>query len=136
MIKYIIIIKEDFSTMAKQTLQTRPQKGLSKQADRRLTQAEFQGLAQVPPEMEWFINIENPRTKRAYRNDLKDFREFVGIERPEEYRVVTRAHVIAWRDDLKRRKLSPATIRRKLSALTSIFDYLCDKNAITHKSSN
>ena len=99
---------------------------------RLLTRAEFQGLAQIPPELEWFANIENPRTRRAYQNDLRDFAAFVGIELPEEFRAVTRAHVIAWREDLKRRELAPATVRRKLSALTSIFDYLCDQNAVTH----
>jgi integrase/recombinase XerD len=97
---------------------------------RLLTKAEFQGLAQVPPEIEWFANIQNERTRRAYQNDLRDFLAFVGIEKPEEFRQVTRAHVIAWRNDLNRRQLSPSTIRRRLSALTSIFDYLCEKNSI------
>ena len=97
---------------------------------RRLTETEFQGLAQVPPEIEWFANLQNERTRKAYQNDLHDFMAFVGIEKPEEFRQVTRAHVIAWRDDLKKRSLSPSTIRRRLSALTSIFDYLCEKNSI------
>ena len=29
---------------------------------------------------------------------MREFRRFVGIARPEEFRTVTRAHVIAWRD--------------------------------------
>ena len=29
---------------------------------RLLTREEFQGLAQVPPELEWFANIQNERT--------------------------------------------------------------------------
>ena len=33
---------------------------------RLLTREQFQGLAQLPPEAEWFVNIQNPRTKRAY----------------------------------------------------------------------
>jgi len=44
--------------------------------------------------------------------------EFVGIEKPEEFRIVTRAHVIAWRKTLEGRALAPASIRRKLSALS------------------
>lgn len=68
-------------------------------ADHRLlTREEFQGLAQVPPEFEWFANIQNERTRKAYQNDLHDFMAFVGIEQPEEFRQVTRAHVIAWRN--------------------------------------
>lgn len=37
------------------------------------------------PEIEWFANITNPRTRRAYEIDLKDFMAFVGIQRPEEF---------------------------------------------------
>ena len=60
-----------------------------------LTAAEFQGLAEVPPEVEWFANILNKHTRRAYMNDVKDFMRFVGIRQPEEFRNVTRSHVIA-----------------------------------------
>ena len=78
---------------------------------RALTAAEFQGLADVPPELEWFANITNAKTRRAYQQDLKDFTAFVGISCPEEFRIVTRPHVIAWRKDLERRNLALATIR-------------------------
>ena len=101
-------------------------------AARALTAAEFQGLAEVPPELEWFANIHNAKTRRAYRQDVKDFTGFVGIARPEEFRIVTRAHFIAWRKDLERRELAPSTIRRKLAALSSLFDYLCEQNAVLH----
>lgn len=101
-------------------------------SNRVLTAEQFHRLAQVPPEAEWFANITNPRTRRAYRIDVHDFSRFVGIQRAEEFRIVTRAHVIAWRDELKKRELAPATIRRKLSAIGSLLDYLCEKNAVTH----
>src|SRR5579863_6900886 len=99
---------------------------------RLLSAAEFQRLANVPPEVEWFKNIRNPSTKRAYENAIKDFMLFAGIKRPEEFRTVTRAHVIAWRDDLGERTLTGTTIRHRLAALSSLFQYLCDKNAVTH----
>jgi site-specific recombinase XerD len=97
-----------------------------------LTRAEFQTLAIVPAEVEWFANIDNKRTHRAYQIDLRDFMQFVGIRRPVEFRLVTRAHVIAWRKHLEQRQLGGATIRRKLAALSSLFEYLCDKNAVTY----
>lgn len=100
--------------------------------ERLLSRVEFQGLARVPAEVEWFANIDNPRTRRAYQTDVSEFARFVGVQQAEEFRQVTRAHVIAWRDDLKRRQLSPATMRRKLSALSSLFEYLCDHNAVPH----
>jgi integrase/recombinase XerD len=46
-------------------------------------------------------------------------------------RSVVRSHIIAWRKDMERRGLAPATIRCKLSALSSLFDYFCERNAVT-----
>lgn len=97
---------------------------------RALTAAEFRGLADVPPEVEWFANITNRQTRRAYQSDIKDFMEFVGIQKPEEFRIVARAHVIAWRKTLEGRNLAPASIRRKLSALSALFNHLCECNAV------
>jgi integrase len=37
----------------------------------------------------------------------------------------------AWRKDVEARGLSPSSIRRKLSALSSLFDYLCERNAVS-----
>lgn len=99
---------------------------------RALTSPQFHALAGVPPETEWFNNIDNPNTRTAYKRDLNDFMGFIGINSPEEFRIVTRAHVIAWRDLLVSSELAPSTVRRKLSALSSLFDYLCENNAVTH----
>src|SRR5437867_309234 len=99
---------------------------------RLLTQAEFQRLADVPLEIEWFANLKNENTRRAYRNDVTTFVRFVGIKQPHEFRTITRAHVIAWRKELERQKLAAASIRRKLSALADLFDYLCEANAVSH----
>ena len=57
---------------------------------------------------------------------------FTGIRPPEEFRTVTRAHIIAWRDVLAQRALGGGTIRHRLASLASLFEYLCDKNAVTH----
>jgi integrase/recombinase XerD len=86
----------------------------------------------VPPEVEWFANLSNPSTRRAYENAVRDYMHFTGIVRPEEFRTVTRAHIIAWRDNLVQRGLSGSTIRHRLASLASLFEYLCDKNAVTH----
>ena len=99
---------------------------------RALTAPEFQRLADVPPEAQWFANLDSAQTRRAYQNDLKAFMKFTGIVQPEEFRTVTRGHVLAWRADLEQHGLAGATIRRKLAALASLFDYLCESNAVTH----
>lgn len=98
--------------------------------ERRLSAAEFQHLAAVPAAVEWFANIDNPRTRRAYQNDLADFCSFIGLTSAEEFRAVTRAHVLAWRAQLEQRGLAGATIRRKLAALASLFDHLLESNAV------
>jgi site-specific recombinase XerD len=96
----------------------------------RLTATEFQQLVAVPTAVEWFANLDNPRTRRAYQNDLEDFCRFVGLSGAEEFRAITRAHVLAWRADLEQRGLAGATIRRKLAALASLFDHLLENNAV------
>lgn len=98
--------------------------------ERLLTAEEFRGLAEMPPELEWLGNIGSKRTRDAYERDANDLKRFLGIERVEEFRKVTRAHIIAWRRMLEKRELSPATIRRMLSAVSSLFDYLCERNAV------
>lgn len=97
-----------------------------------LTAEQFQHLADVPPEAQWFANLDSAQTRRAYQNDLKAFMLFTGIARPEEFRSVTRGHVLAWRADLEKQALAGSSIRRKLAALASLFDYLCESNAVTH----
>jgi integrase/recombinase XerD len=66
-----------------------------------LTPAQFSELAEVPPEIEWLGNITNKKTQRACKIDVQGFV-----------------------------RLSHASILRKLSALSSLFDYLCERNAV------
>lgn len=107
-----------------------PQSQALPSGERRLTAAEFQSLAEIPPENEWFANLMNENTRRAYRNDVADFSTFTGIQAGHEFRLVKRSHLIAWRKALEGRNLEAATIRRKLSAVASLFDYLCEANAV------
>ena len=68
---------------------------------------------------------------RAYASGRFDMR-FNGMVGPAEFRTITRAHVIAWRDELVNRALSGMSVRHRLAALSSVFEYLCEKNAVTH----
>ncbi len=92
----------------------------------------LQTLAQVPPELEWLANLDSPQTQRSYRTAVRDFTTFLGLEQFEDLRQITRAHVIAWRDHLKAQGHSSNTIRHRLACLSSLFDYLCDRNAVTN----
>jgi len=93
-----------------------------------LTGEDFARLADVPPEAEWFANLTNPNTRRAYKGDVRSFMGFLGIEQGQDLRKVVRAHVLAWRKAIAAK--APATVRRKLAAVSSLFDYLCDRNAV------
>jgi integrase/recombinase XerD len=97
---------------------------------RSLTTAQYEELADVPPENEWLANITNPKTRRFYKADVSEFVLFTGLKDSSALRTVVRSHVIAWRKDMEARSLSAASIRRKLSALSSLFDYLCERNAV------
>jgi hypothetical protein len=48
-------------------------------AERLLTAAAFQHLAEVSPEFEWLVNLTNPSTKGAYEKAIGDFMRFAGI---------------------------------------------------------
>ena len=89
-------------------------------------------LAQVPPELEWLANLDSPQTRRAYQTAVRDFTTFLGLEQLEDLRHITRAHAILWRDHLKAQGYSSNTIRQRLACLSSLFDYLCDRNAVTN----
>lgn len=99
---------------------------------RTLTAEQFHRLGQVPAASVWLHNIDNENTRRAYASDVGEFTGFCDIDDPEEFRLVTRAHVLAWRMTLEGRGLSAATIRRKLSAVSSLFEHLCNENAVSH----
>jgi integrase/recombinase XerD len=94
-----------------------------------LNEAQFSRLADVPPELEWFANLTNANTRRAYQADIRELLGFLGITKREDLRRVTRAHVLAWRKASGHQ--APATVRRKIAAVSSLFDYLCDRNAVT-----
>src|SRR6204780_4571750 len=95
-----------------------------------LTPAQYGQLADVPPELEWLANITNAKTRHAYKSDVAEFIAFTGLQEHAGLRTVARSHVIAWRKHLESRNLTSASIRRKLSALSSLFDYLCERNAV------
>src|SRR5262249_45338121 len=57
-----------------------------------LTVTQFHHLAAIPPEIEWFANLTNANTRRAYQQDVEDFMAFAGLRHPEQFREVTRAH--------------------------------------------
>ncbi|MEO1698729.1 MAG: tyrosine-type recombinase/integrase [Planctomycetota bacterium] len=90
-------------------------------------------LAQVPAEDVWLEGLDSERTRRAYKSDVRQFVEFLGMRSRDELYAVTPAAVIAWRRHLEVAKgdgglgLKRATVRRKLSALSSLYEHLVEE---------
>ena len=81
-------------------------------------------LASVPADEVWLKSLKSEQTRRAYRNDVRDFVRTLGIgDRYELYRVGPSA-LLFWCEKLSNRGHKNATKRRKLSALSSLFKHL------------
>ena len=81
-------------------------------------------LAPVPPEAAWFAGIGDPRNRRGYLRDVREFMSFAGIAAPEDLREAAPDLVAAWRDALLAGPLRAATVRRKLTSLSSLYGEL------------
>ena len=81
-------------------------------------------LAAIPEENLWLESQRSPNTRVAYRNDVAGFMTFLGIKTTDELRLVERASVIAYQRHLETTGIKPATINRKLAALSSLFAHL------------
>jgi integrase/recombinase XerD len=98
----------------------------------KLNRQEFEALRSLPEYQTWLATIDNPHTRSAYASDLSSFFNVVPIETLEDLKKVTAAHVSYWREQLKSFGSSPATIRRRISALSKFFCFLIQKSALTH----
>src|ERR1700731_4599635 len=59
-----------------------------------LRRAQFEKLADVPPEEEWLANITNLKTRRAYKEDVREFISFTALQDYMGLRSVGRSHII------------------------------------------
>lgn len=81
---------------------------------------------------ELFSEIVNPRLRRAFETDIREFMQMIGIEKAESFRSITRAHIMNYKNQLEQRRLDPLSIKRKLSSLREIFDFLVEKEVVSH----
>ena len=81
-------------------------------------------LAPVPPEASWFAGISGTRNRRGYVRDVREFMAFAGFAEPAALPAAAPEQVAAWRDSLLARPLRAATVRRKLTALSSLYGEL------------
>lgn len=86
--------------------------------------ASLQLLQSIPEEEIWLAGQLSPHTRRAYKQDVGHFVRTMRIRSASELRQVNRAAVVAWQNIMKDRGTKPRTIRRRLSALSSLFAHL------------
>lgn len=87
-------------------------------------------LKAVPQEAVWLANFVSPQTKRTYRNAVKEFISFHQITSSAELRTIDQAHIIAWRDALIQNNASAKTINCRISAISSLFKHLAEKQQV------
>jgi site-specific recombinase XerD len=88
-------------------------------------------LAFIPEEQVWIAGLKTENTRRAYQLDVTHFLQTVGIASGEAlYRVDHRA-VILWEKWMREvEHLEPSTIRRRLSALSSLYSHLVKHDVV------
>ena len=96
----------------------------------RPTAARFYALAEVPPEREWFANVPNESTRRAYKLDLTDFMASLGLTAPKISasslgRTSSPGAKISSVGSCRRRPFGGSSRR-----CPRLFEYLCERNAV------
>lgn len=82
-------------------------------------------LAAIPEEEVWLASQKSARTRRAYKLDVAHFMATLGIATPDMLRQVDHRAVIAWERIMREEQGAAAsTVRRRLSALSSLFKHL------------
>lgn len=87
-------------------------------------------LNNVPEELIWKADFNANNSVATYDKAIRLFLEYLGASSPDELRAVTHAHVIAFKKELQRRGMSPRTVNNRLSAISSLFDHLIDKQIV------
>jgi integrase/recombinase XerD len=94
-------------------------------------------LADIPEEEIWLAKQKSARTRRAYGLDVRHFMAMLHITTTDELRRIDHRAVIAWERAMRETEhAAPSTVRRRLSALSSLFRHLvqhgfASKNPVT-----
>jgi integrase/recombinase XerD len=82
-------------------------------------------LASLPEEEVWLASRKSRETRQAHAGDVRRFMRLLGITSREALRQVDRKIMRAYARHLREvQRLHPTTIRRRLSALSSLFRHL------------
>ncbi len=89
-------------------------------------------LAAIPEEEVWLASQKSARTRRAYKLDVAHFMRTLGITTPDQLRHIDHRAVIAWERIMREdQRAAASTVRRRMSALSSLFKHLVRHGAAT-----
>lgn len=88
--------------------------------------APLEVLKNIPEELVWINNFNSECSIQTYKLATQQFLQFFDIQTPDQLRSITHAHVIGFRNHLKKTEKSPRTINNRLSALSSLFNHLIE----------
>jgi site-specific recombinase XerD len=78
----------------------------------------------------WLTNFISDRTRATYKKAIEEFATFAELESPDDLYDVDSTTVLAWREHLISLELSNNSVANRLSALSSLFRHLCDKQIV------
>ncbi|NVK30119.1 MAG: tyrosine-type recombinase/integrase [Gammaproteobacteria bacterium] len=92
-----------------------------------LSKIDHRQLQSVSAESLWLANFTSLNTRESYRRAVAKFTVDMGITSSDALYSVTQAHVVAWREHLRSEGMSNASVSQHLSALSSMYKVLTDK---------
>ncbi len=84
----------------------------------------------IPHQNIWLRKFVSKQTQKTYLRAIQDFIYFHGLQEAEELQHLDQGHVIEWREELLEQGLSHRSINTKLSALSSLLKFLCEKQVV------
>jgi site-specific recombinase XerD len=94
-------------------------------ADRATALSVIEQLAEIPEEEIWLAKQKSARTRRAHRLDVRHFMAVIGITSLDQLHQADHRAVIAWERHMREVEgAAPSTVRRRMSALSSLFKHL------------
>jgi len=84
----------------------------------------------ISEELVWLENFTSKATRKTYKDGLKKFCKILGVENIDALRQINSMHIIKFRDEMKRLNEKNATINNRLSALSSLFKHLIEKQIV------
>jgi len=80
----------------------------------------------------WLQNFTSKQTRRTYEAAFREFCGLLGVDNPQAFRAISEAEIIRFRDYLiHTRGMSNRSVRNRLAALSSCFQYLRAKGVVT-----